>query len=121
MQIALNARILQAPRTGIGHYLAELVNALGQEPDISLSLFHGWGWSSQLPSAAMPGYSRLSPVLRQIPAGVAVLNPAFDVTPAALVSAIVSERGSAPASAAGLQALYPEEAHVGTATLPGRG
>ena len=60
-------------------------------------------------------------VLRQIPAGVAVLNPAFDVTPAALVSAIVSERGSAPASAAGLQALYPEEAHVGTATLPGRG
>jgi len=67
MQIALNARILQAPRTGIGHYLAELVNALGQEPDITLSLFHGWGWSSQLPSAAMPGYSRLSPVLRQIP------------------------------------------------------
>ena len=30
MRIALNARILQAPRTGIGHYVAELANALAQ-------------------------------------------------------------------------------------------
>ncbi|APC16775.1 glycosyl transferase [Pseudomonas frederiksbergensis] len=67
MQIALNARILQAPRTGIGHYLAELVSALTHEPDLELSLFHGWGWSSSLPQAAMPGYSRLTPLLRQIP------------------------------------------------------
>ncbi|EXF91729.1 glycosyl transferase [Pseudomonas fluorescens HK44] len=67
MQIALNARILQAPRTGIGHYLAELVSALTHEPDLELSLFHGWGWSSSLPAAAMPGYSRLTPLLRQIP------------------------------------------------------
>ena len=67
MQIALNARILQAPRTGIGHYLAELVNALGEEPDVELSLFHGWGWSPVLPDAALPGYSRMTPVLRQIP------------------------------------------------------
>ncbi|MFJ2366768.1 glycosyltransferase family 4 protein [Pseudomonas sp. NPDC087697] len=67
MQIALNARILQAPRTGIGHYLAELVSALRHEPDLELSLFHGWGWSSSLPAAAMPGYSRLTPLLRQIP------------------------------------------------------
>ncbi|MDR6914654.1 alpha-1,3-rhamnosyl/mannosyltransferase [Pseudomonas sp. 3296] len=67
MRIALNARILQAPRTGIGHYVAELANALADEPDIELALFHGWGWSSALPEAAMPGYSRLTPLLRQIP------------------------------------------------------
>jgi alpha-1,3-rhamnosyl/mannosyltransferase len=67
MRIALNARILQAPRTGIGHYVAELVGALACEPDVELSLFHGWGWSTSLPDAAMPGYSRLSPLLRQIP------------------------------------------------------
>lgn len=67
MRIALNARILQAPRTGIGHYVAELVGALASEPDVELSLFHGWGWSSSLPEAAMPGYSRLTPLLRQIP------------------------------------------------------
>ncbi|VVN98043.1 glycosyltransferase family 4 protein [Pseudomonas fluorescens] len=67
MRIALNARILQAPRTGIGHYLAELVTALTLEPDLELSLFHGWGWSSTLPAAAMPGYSRLTPWLRRAP------------------------------------------------------
>ncbi|MFW9079918.1 glycosyltransferase family 4 protein [Pseudomonas sp. P2757] len=67
MRIALNARILQAPRTGIGQYVAELVNALRSENDVEVALFHGWGWSSQLPDAAMPGYSRLTPLLRQIP------------------------------------------------------
>ena len=67
MRIALNARILQAPRTGIGHYVAELVNALRGESDVEVALFHGWGWSSQLPEAAMPGYSRLTPMLRKIP------------------------------------------------------
>ncbi|SDB57222.1 glycosyltransferase family 1 protein [Pseudomonas sp. NFACC13-1] len=67
MRIALNARILQAPRTGIGHYVAELATALTQEPDVQLSLFHGWGWSPQLPPTAKPGYSRLSPLLRRVP------------------------------------------------------
>ncbi|WP_409318219.1 glycosyltransferase family 4 protein [Pseudomonas sp. KCJK9016] len=67
MRIALNARILQAPRTGIGHYVAELVNALHTETDIDVALFHGWGWSARLPEAAMPGYSRLTPILRKIP------------------------------------------------------
>ncbi|WP_291995637.1 S-methyl-5-thioribose-1-phosphate isomerase [Candidatus Accumulibacter sp. ACC003] len=50
--------------------------------------------------------------LRQLPADAAVANPAFDVTPAALISALISERGSSPASRAGLLALYPEEAHA---------
>jgi methylthioribose-1-phosphate isomerase len=40
--------------------------------------------------------------------GSAVANPAFDVTPARLVTAIVTERGVAPASRAGLLSLYPE-------------
>jgi len=44
---------------------------------------------------------------RWAPEGVAVANPAFDVTPAGLVSALITERGivSAP-SAAGLRALF---------------
>ena len=67
MRIALNARILQGPRTGIGHYVAELAGALAAEPDVELALFHGWGWSAALPEAAMPGYSRLTPLLRKIP------------------------------------------------------
>ena len=47
--------------------------------------------------------------LHQLPAAAAVANPAFDVTPARLVTAIISERGVCPASRDGLLALYPEE------------
>ncbi len=50
-------------------------------------------------------YSTLS----QLPASAAVANPAFDVTPAALVSALISERGVCAASRSGLRALYPEQ------------
>ena len=40
--------------------------------------------------------------------GSEVANPAFDVTPARLVTGIITERGVAPASRAGLLSLYPE-------------
>ena len=46
--------------------------------------------------------------VRQLAAEIAVANPAFDVTPADLIRAIICERGSTPASTAGLRALYPE-------------
>jgi methylthioribose-1-phosphate isomerase len=42
------------------------------------------------------------------PEGVGVRNPAFDVTPAALVTGLITERGICPASAAGLAGLFPE-------------
>ena len=42
--------------------------------------------------------------------GSPVRNPGFDVTPARLVTGIVTERGVAQASRAGLAALYPEHA-----------
>jgi methylthioribose-1-phosphate isomerase len=48
--------------------------------------------------------------LQQLPAAQAVSNPAFDVTPARLVTAIITERGTCPASRQGLLSLYPEEA-----------
>jgi methylthioribose-1-phosphate isomerase len=43
-----------------------------------------------------------------VPEGTAVANPAFDVTPARLVTGIITERGVAPASRGGLAALFPE-------------
>lgn len=67
MRIALNARILQAPRTGIGQYLVELIGALGDDPLLELELFHGWGWSRQLPPAALPGYSQWTALAKQVP------------------------------------------------------
>jgi len=48
--------------------------------------------------------------LRLVPERSPVANPAFDVTPAALVSWLITERGVAPASRAGLLGLYPEQA-----------
>jgi methylthioribose-1-phosphate isomerase len=44
--------------------------------------------------------------------GSAALNPGFDVTPARLVSGIITERGIATASRAGLLALFHERARA---------
>ncbi len=65
MRIALNAGILRAPRTGIGQYLVELVHALGAYPELELRLFNGWRWQSELPAAALPGYSRASGLIKR--------------------------------------------------------
>ena len=46
--------------------------------------------------------------VRLVPETSAALNLAFDVTPARLVTRLITERGSCPASRAGLQGLYPE-------------
>ncbi|SDH82089.1 S-methyl-5-thioribose-1-phosphate isomerase [Propionivibrio dicarboxylicus] len=50
--------------------------------------------------------------IRQLPADEAVGNPAFDVTPARFVDAIVTERGCCAASREGLTSLYPECSHA---------
>lgn len=41
--------------------------------------------------------------------GTHARNPAFDVTPARLVTGFITERGICPASREGLQSLYPEK------------
>ncbi|PIE57208.1 MAG: S-methyl-5-thioribose-1-phosphate isomerase [Desulfobulbus propionicus] len=46
--------------------------------------------------------------IRIAPQATPALNPAFDVTPARLVTALITERGICPASRAGLASLYPE-------------
>jgi methylthioribose-1-phosphate isomerase len=43
---------------------------------------------------------------RIAPGGTRTANPAFDVTPARLVTAIITDRGIAPASRKGLEGLY---------------
>ena len=47
------------------------------------------------------------------PDGVSARNYAFDVTPARLVTGLVTERGICPASEQGLTSLYPERGEVG--------
>jgi methylthioribose-1-phosphate isomerase len=46
--------------------------------------------------------------VRVVPEGSPALNLAFDVTPARLVTALITECGVCPASRAGLQRLDPE-------------
>jgi methylthioribose-1-phosphate isomerase len=46
--------------------------------------------------------------VRVVPEGSPALNLAFDVTPARLVTGLITERGLCPANRAGLQSLYPD-------------
>jgi methylthioribose-1-phosphate isomerase len=48
--------------------------------------------------------------VRVAAAGSAAANPAFDVTPARLVTGLITERGRCEASAMGLARLFPERA-----------
>ena len=48
--------------------------------------------------------------VRVVPEGSPAANPAFDVTPARLVSGLITERGRCEASEAALLALYPDKA-----------
>ena len=67
------------------------------------------GLTGEVDSSGQPG----SPgSLRQLPPDEQVANPAFDITPARFVTAIITERGSAPATAEGLRKLYPEDRHA---------
>lgn len=49
--------------------------------------------------------------VRLTPEASPAANPAFDVTPARLVTALITERGVCAASPEGLRGLYPEYAH----------
>ncbi len=46
--------------------------------------------------------------VRIAPGATPAVNPAFDVTPARLVTGLITERGVCPASGEGLRSLYPE-------------
>ena len=59
----------------------------------------------------LTGDGKLARVLLP-PQASPVANPAFDVTPARLVSGLITERGIAPATAEGLAALFPEHARA---------
>ena len=48
--------------------------------------------------------------VRIVPTGSPAANPAFDVTPARLVTGLITERGRCEASGAGLASLFPERA-----------
>ncbi|MBU6178799.1 MAG: S-methyl-5-thioribose-1-phosphate isomerase [Verrucomicrobia bacterium] len=62
-----------------------------------------------LPVGADPGHESEIEV-NLVAKGTPVANFAFDVTPARLVSGLITERGICPATEAGIRALFPEKA-----------
>jgi alpha-1,3-rhamnosyl/mannosyltransferase len=72
LSIALNSKILLAPRTGIGNYVAELAQTLQQMPDLGLQYFYGLQWKDTLVGAPMPGYSRWAGAVKRLPAAYVV-------------------------------------------------
>ena len=60
--------------------------------------------------------------VRLTPEGSPAANPAFDVTPARLVTGLITERGVCPASRKGLSGLFPErDADLSVARRPNIG
>jgi methylthioribose-1-phosphate isomerase len=57
--------------------------------------------TGQLPSGEIA-------TVRLAPEGTPAANPGFDVTPARLITALITERGVCSASEEGLRALFPE-------------
>ncbi len=56
--------------------------------------------------------------IRLVPEGAAALNPGFDITPGRLVTALITERGPAPASPEGLRGIFPEGFAIPSALRP---
>ncbi len=59
--------------------------------------------------------------VRVIPPGSPAANPAFDVTPARLVSGLITERGLCDATEEGLRGLFPDLARAALAPGPAPG
>jgi methylthioribose-1-phosphate isomerase len=88
------------PSPSIDWALADGVMQIPIEERSGLEVSHVTGQTSQ---------GQLATV-RVVPEGSPVANYAFDVTPARLISGLITERGIAPASREGLAMLFPERA-----------
>ena len=92
----------------IGTYLKALAAREHQVPFYVAAPSSSIDWSATDGSAVRIEH-RAASELTADPA-VPVANPGFDVTPAALVTALITERGCCAASAGGLAGLFPERA-----------
>ncbi len=91
-------------------------------PTIDWSLADGTGIAVEERSAREVTHihgldSRDQPIeVRLAPTATTAANPAFDITPARLVTTLVTERGTCPATTAALRALYPDLARLPSTT-----
>jgi len=107
-KIGTYLKALAAHDTGVPFYVA------APSPSIDWSIEDGRSIpieeraQSEVTDIAGRGVDGAVTHVRLTPDGSAAANPAFDVTPARLVTAIITERGVTPATSEGLLALFPE-------------
>jgi methylthioribose-1-phosphate isomerase len=70
--------------------------------------------ASEVVALSGRGESGAIATVRLAPEGTPVANPGFDLTPARLVTGIITERGVAPATREGLAALFPAQPAAGS-------
>ena len=71
-------------------------------------ILHDWRSAEEVTHISGRGSSGRIETVRLVPERSPALNLAFDVTPARLVTGLITERGVCSASRAGLQRLYPD-------------
>ncbi|HKF73820.1 MAG TPA: S-methyl-5-thioribose-1-phosphate isomerase, partial [Stellaceae bacterium] len=107
-KIGTYLKALAAHDTGVPFYVA------APSPSIDWSIDDGRGIpieeraASEVTEIAGLGEDGAVTRVRLTPEGSPAANPAFDVTPARLVTGLITERGVAKASREGLLALFPE-------------
>ena len=101
-------KALAAADNGIPFYVACPVSTIDPDtPDGASIVIEERSAREVTHVAGRLGDGRLAEV-QVVPDGSPAANPAFDLTPARLVTALVTERGACAASAEGLRAIAPE-------------
>jgi methylthioribose-1-phosphate isomerase len=101
-------KALAARHNGVPFYAALPVSTIDWSIDDGRDIPIEERSSSELTHITGLTSSGFIETVRVVPEASAALNLAFDVTPAELVTALVTERGVCPANPAGLRSLYPD-------------
>jgi methylthioribose-1-phosphate isomerase len=101
-------KALAAQDNGVPFYVALPVSTIDWSLDAGRDIPIEERSPEEVTHVAGRGSSGSIETVRLVPETSPALNLAFDVTPARLVTALITERGVCPASRAGLQQLYPD-------------
>lgn len=66
MRIALNAKALLSPLTGLGQYTSHLAKELQLTPGVELDLFYGTGWSKDLRTTPVQGITTAVSLVKKL-------------------------------------------------------
>ncbi len=101
-------KALAARDNGVPFYAALPVSTIDWTLDDGRDIVIEERAARELTHVSGQGASGALETVRVVPEGSPALNLAFDVTPARLVTGLITERGVCPATREGLQRLYPE-------------